>query len=101
MDKTARIWDARAGGALCWGHEGAVISARFSPDSQRIVTWSWTGWRGSGCRERQGLFTLREGRWVLSADSAPTASGSSPLPLTKTARIWDAASGGTLHIEGT
>ena len=42
QDQTARVWDARTGQALATlqGHTDAVMSARFSPDGQRVVTAS-------------------------------------------------------------
>ena len=41
-DQTARVWDAATGKQIAQlsGHQGAVFSATFSPDSQRVVTAS-------------------------------------------------------------
>ena len=44
-DGTARIWDAQTSSALMplIGHDGAVLSAVYSPDGQRIMTVSGDG----------------------------------------------------------
>jgi hypothetical protein len=41
-DKTARLWDAKAGGivATLSGHTASVFPSRFSPDGNRVVTAS-------------------------------------------------------------
>jgi WD40 repeat protein len=41
-DKTARLWNAATGKPIGepMKHEGAVLSAQFSPDGQRVVTAS-------------------------------------------------------------
>lgn len=44
-DRTARIWDVKTGALLgvLEGHNGSLLTARFSPDGQRAATISWDG----------------------------------------------------------
>lgn len=44
-DRTARIWDVKSGALLgvLEGHDGSLMTARFSPDGTRAATISWDG----------------------------------------------------------
>src|SRR5207249_1654197 len=92
---TAKIWEAAGGPELLTlkGHSGAIESAAFSRDGQRIVTASRDKtakvWEASSGKE---LLTLRgHSGWVMEAafsqDGRRIATGS----LDKTAKVWAAA----------
>ncbi len=57
VDRTARIWDARSSRAIGEAllHEGAVVSAQFSPDGLGSSRRPRMGQRGSGMRDRVRL----------------------------------------------
>jgi len=76
-------------------HEGAIVSAQFSPDGQRIVTASGDGtvriWD-----ERSGRAIgapLRHEGPVVSAQFSPDGQWIVTASIDKTARVWNARSG--------
>jgi WD40 repeat protein len=98
--KTARIWNARTGALLAMipaskgafkGDLGAMTTAAFDQQGERIVTASDYGVVIWNARTGEPLITLINERWVLSAAFSPdgerivTASEDD-----NTARIWDA-----------
>ena len=96
-DKTARIWDPRAGEALAVlrGHSGPVISAVWSPNGSRILTASHDNtarvWDPASGRQISVLKGHSEG--VTSAAWSPNGSRILTSSSDTTARVWDPASG--------
>lgn len=99
-DEKARIWDAGTGNALLnlEGHSGAVTSAVFSPDGERVVTASddktariWYARTGALLLTLQGHTDA-----VTSAAFSPDGARIVTASEDKTARIWDAGTGETL-----
>jgi WD40 repeat protein len=97
--KTARIWNARTGVPLATipakgafkGDLGAMTSAAFDQQGERIVTASDYGVVIWNARTGEPLITLINERWVLSAAFSP--DGSRIVTASEddnTARIWDA-----------
>lgn len=84
-DQRARIWDPYTGELLLEldGSEGALSQAKFSPDESKILTVS-----------------VDEGFYYSHLDPAglPTASFEGPWNGETKVRIWDAQSGGILHV---
>jgi eukaryotic-like serine/threonine-protein kinase len=101
-DKTARIWDARAGLQLTvlTGHGGSVYCAAYSPDGSRIFTASadktariWDARTGAQ------LAVLSGHRDEVScAAYSPDGSRIVTASDDKTARIWDARTGAQLAV---
>jgi len=96
-DKTARIWDARAGAQMLVlrGHTDAVLSARFSPDGKRIVTSSedgtarvWDAATGAQLKLIRGHSNA-----VISAGFSPDGRWIVTGSADKTARVWDSVTG--------
>ncbi len=97
LDNTARVWDAETGieQRVLRGHQGAVVSARWSPDGSRIVTASldstarvWDAQTGIEQRVLRG----HQGA-VVSARWSPDGSRIVTASLDNTARVWDAQTG--------
>jgi WD40 repeat protein len=74
-DDTARLWDAKTGQPIGnpMKHAGAVNSAQFSPDGQRVVTVSSDGtarlWDAETCQAIGA--PMRHGKDVVSAQFSP------------------------------
>ena len=73
------------------GHDGAVTSAAFSPDGQRVVTASadktariWNTTTGALLTELKG-----HGDWVESAAFSPDGGRIVTASDDSTARVWD------------
>jgi WD40 repeat protein/TPR repeat protein len=101
-DKTARIWDARAGAplAVLSGHGGKLWSAAYSPDGTRIVTASedktariWEARTGAPLAVLSG-----HGGEVYSAAYSPDGTRIVTASADKTARIWEARTGAPLAV---
>jgi roadblock/LC7 domain-containing protein len=91
-DKTARVWDAATGKALSepMKHDGAVSSAQFSADGQRVVTASrdktarvWEAATGKALNE-----PMKHDGYVLAAQFSP--DGQRVVTTSRDhARVWD------------
>ncbi|MGD0505279.1 MAG: serine/threonine-protein kinase [Steroidobacteraceae bacterium] len=99
-DKTARIWDARAGVELIAlsGHGDSVTSAAYSPDGTRVVTASgdktariWDARAGTQITVLAG-----HGGRIYSAGYSPDGTRIVTASYDRTARIWDARTGAQL-----
>ena len=92
----AQIWDIRSGrGGMTFARQGSVAAARFSPDSQRIITGSWDNtariWNAA-----TGVVELRlVGHSGYVNDAIFSPSGRQVLTASddRTARTWDAKTG--------
>jgi hypothetical protein len=94
-DRTARLWDAETGkqiGAPPAGHNGAVVSATFSPDGRRIVTASadktarlWDADTG----KQIGAPPVGHEDAVLSAAFSPDGRRIVTASQDTTARLWE------------
>jgi len=94
----ARLWDVASGKErMSFTPNGAVASARFSPNGKRIVTGSWDNsakiWNVETGRAELKL--IGHGGYVNSAEFSPDPDGNLILTASddKTARIWDAKTG--------
>ncbi|WP_233847207.1 nSTAND1 domain-containing NTPase [Paraburkholderia sp. HD33-4] len=77
------------------GHQGAVASAAFSPDGQRVVTASldWTARVWDATTGKQiALFSGHQGT-VYSAAFSPDGRRVVTSSYDRTARVWDATTG--------
>ena len=96
----ACLWDIATGRQkMVFSRQGAVASARFSPDGKRVVTSSWDKavriWNvETGLPERK-----LEGHASSVNDAAFSPDGNSIVTASndKTAILWDVASGKILH----
>ena len=92
----AQIWDLRSGrGGMTFARQGSVAAARFSPDSQRVITGSWDNtariWNAA-----TGVVELRlVGHSGYVNDAIFSPSGRQVLTASddRTARTWDAKTG--------
>src|SRR5262249_3399977 len=91
-DKTARIWDAKAGEqiAVFRGHKAQVVSAEFSPDGKLVVTGSadrtaqiWDVGSHSSIAVLQHNSEVSEATFSPDGHRLLTAAGDGRL------RIWD------------
>jgi WD40 repeat protein len=96
----ACLWDvATAREKMVFNRQGAIASARYSPDGERVVTSSWDKaariWNAvTGLPERMLLghaSSVNDAAFSPDGKSIVTASND------KTAILWDAASGRLLH----
>ena len=100
-DHTARIWNVATGDpiAVLRGHTGAVQTARFNPQGDRVVTASQDGtarlWDGTG-RVITILSGHRDRVWFakFSPDGALIITGSAD----KTARLWNGRTGALISV---
>ena len=92
-NKTAQVWDAANGKAIGepMRHEGAVYSAQFSADGQRVVTASeyktaqvWDAASGKAIGQ-----PLRHDEAVFSAHFSADGQQVVTASKDKTARVWD------------
>jgi WD40 repeat protein len=76
-------------------HDGSVLSAAFSPDSQRIVTASFDKTTRLWDAATGNEITLLQGHigWVNSAEFSPDGERILTAAEDGTARLWDAATG--------
>ena len=96
-DKTAKLWDAATGQQFGepLKHEDGVSSARFSPDSQQVVTGSWdkTARLWDAATSKQIGEPMKHEGGVSSAQFSPDGQRVVTASLDNTARLWDAATG--------
>lgn len=110
IDGTVRIRDTRTGGELVMLHETGILAAQLSPNGSDVVTASAAGhatlWRtvvpagtrrvGTRGATVQPVARLPHGRAVRSAQFSPDGGRILTASDDDTARVWDAASGGTI-----
>ncbi|MGO9115106.1 MAG: WD40 repeat domain-containing serine/threonine protein kinase [Thermoguttaceae bacterium] len=96
----ARLWDIATGREkMAFSRQGAVASARFSPDGKRVVTSSWDKavrvWNAETGRPERKL----QGHTSSVNDAAFSPDGNSIVTASndKTAILWDVFSGKVLH----
>jgi WD40 repeat protein len=97
----ARLWDRATGQeTMRFGPQGAVASAHFAPDGQRVVTASWDNtariWNAATGRVELKL----QGHAEYVNDAVFSRDGTRVLTASddKTARLWDAKTGETLVV---
>ena len=76
-------------------HEGAVISAQFSPDGTRVVTAQGQDRAAVGCRAAASRWRalMRHEGAVSVAPFSPDGTRVVTASEDKTARLWDAGTG--------
>ena len=101
LDGTARIWDAETGKTLrVLRLRSACINAVFSRNGKAVLTASDGGlvqtWRTSD----GALLRVFRGHaaQVTDAEYSPDGTQIVSASLDKTARVWDLASGRTIHV---
>jgi WD40 repeat protein len=93
LNRTVRLWDGEAGEeiAVLKAHEGAVLSAAFSPDGKRVVTASWDHtvrlWDAATGIEIAVLKAHEGG--VRSAPFSPDGKRVAAASYDNTTRLWD------------
>ena len=112
QDGTVRLWSSRAGEQLASFYETGTVAAQFSPNGSDLVTTSLQGhatlWRTSavpatrGPARRSAAFQQVALLGHTAAVRSVQFSGDGRRILTAsddgTARVWDAASGGTVGL---
>jgi WD40 repeat protein len=95
-DKTLRVWDASTGTQVTkWDYVTYIGSAEFSPDGQRLVTWTLddNSARIWDIPSVQPLGALHHSGQVASAHFSPDGTRIVTASDDRTARVWDARTG--------
>jgi WD40 repeat protein len=95
-DGKVREYDCATGQLLgeYLGHQNPVLTARYSPDGQWIITGGWDNtarlWRVA---DRQTVSILPHTSWVLAACFSPDGQHILTGSFDRAARIWEVATG--------
>ncbi len=96
-DRLGHVWDVRSGERLATfrGHEGAIISAGWSPDARRVATASYDStarlW-DAATGEAEGE-PMRHLAWLSHLEFSPDGRWIGTACRDGTARLWDARTG--------